>query len=916
MAKNKRRIILRIALCALLLVPSTDAWGSDENTESVITSNTVTSEAIAVPLYFIKNEGQDAQQVRFKMPAKDKTIFFTDEGLTFVLNNGQSAWSFSMKFAGANTVIPEGREEAGVPFTYFRGDKVIHASTTSKITYPNVWDGIDVEFIATENALKYNLIVAAGADPTQARFDIDDAEGSLKDGALIFETPVASITDAAPTATQTINGTVTDVPVNFSVSDEDDGFSFSFALGEYNPRFDLVIDPYALVYASLVGGNGVDEARGSALDSSNNFYIAGTTGSTDFPATGGAYDTGANGADDGFLYKVNATGTALSYATYIGGTLGDAINAVDVDSSGNAYVVGSALSTDFPTTASAYDITQNGASDCFVSKFNSTGTALIYSTYLGGTNGESCTGIDVDSSGAAYLSGGTAAANFPVVASGSSTPASLLTHSGGSDGFVSRLSASGSILEMSFFVGGTGNEDMGDIKLAASGIIVTAGNTASSDIPVSVGPDLTQNGGIDTYVGKYTFNSASPPVVSITWGGFIGGSANDTDANGYRELALDSTNNVLLASSTSSPEASFPDGDGFGAVPGYDQTYSGGGQTDTYFAKVNYTTAALMAASYLGGAGALDDNYTVTAGPNNEIIVGGTTGAADFPVLDGPDSTYNGGNDGYVSMFNSAGTTLLFSTYLGTNGVEDDVVGVRSDEFGDIYVAGLARSDAGFPNGVGIGAITTFDTSFAGGFYDSFAAKLTTANDEMVTITATIDQTLTFSISDGDGLLYFGPLNPSARKWAHGTNTNGSDSDIAGHTLTVGTNASQGLFTTVVGGPFASGANTIDSINCPAGVCAVPSATSSFTGIGSEQFGLRLVQTGSPADPCAPVAAFSDADPDFYAWGANTDARSIISEPDQCDDTTYEAHYVSNISLLTEIGNYTLTATMVTTAQF
>lgn len=216
-----------------------------------------------------------------------------------------------------------------------------------------------------------------------------------------------------------------------------------FEVGEYDRSAPLVIDP-TLVYSTFFGGSGDETAWSLAVDSAGNAYITGTTYSTDFPATAGAFDTTNNGSDrrDLFVMKLNSTGTGLIYATYLGGNSLDVGYGLAVDAAGNAYVTGDSASSDFPVTSGALDTTYNGGEhDAFVTRLNSTGTALVHSTFLGGGATErtfyieTANAIALDAAGDIYVAGVTLSSDFPTTSGAFDT-----TISGTSaDGFVSKI---------------------------------------------------------------------------------------------------------------------------------------------------------------------------------------------------------------------------------------------------------------------------------------------------------------------------------------------------------------------------------------------------------------------------------------------------------------------------------------------
>ena len=244
----------------------------------------------------------------------------------------------------------------------------------------------------------------------------------------------------------------------------------------------------ALLYSTYLGGTAYDQGFGIALDAAGNAYVTGQTNSTDFPvvnpieaapAAGG----GGSGSDDVFVTKLDPTGAALLYSTYLGGSDSDAGYAVAVDGSGRAYVTGRTVSTDFPTVA-AYQAVAGGAWDAFVFRVNAAGTALDYSTYLGGSRSDQAYGIAVDASGSAYVAGATDSADFPLA---SPVQAALRGNPGAADAFVARLDGAGGGLLHSTYLGGASHDGGAAVALDPQGNVYVAGSASSDDFPVVPG---------------------------------------------------------------------------------------------------------------------------------------------------------------------------------------------------------------------------------------------------------------------------------------------------------------------------------------------------------------------------------------------------------------------------------------------
>jgi RHS repeat-associated protein len=307
----------------------------------------------------------------------------------------------------------------------------------------------------------------------------------------------------------------------------------------------------SLIYATYLGGSFNDFANRIAVDDSGNASVTGTTASANFPTTPGAFQRTFGGDLDGFVAKVNPTGSALVYSTYLGGNQLEIVRGFAVDAAGNAYVSGSTASGNFPATAGAFQTSfaggDNGVGggagegDAFVTKLNPTGSALVYSTYLGGSANEQGTGLTVDAQGNAYAVGITRSTNFPT-----QNPFQA-TLRGSWDSFVTKLNAAGSALVYSTYLGGTTNDEILDVKVDAAGSAVLVGETNATDFP-TVNPTQPSNrGDLDGFITKL-----SPPGSALIYSSYLGGSGTD---EAYA-VALDNAGNVYVVGNTSS--ANFP----------------------------------------------------------------------------------------------------------------------------------------------------------------------------------------------------------------------------------------------------------------------------------------------------------------------------------------------------------------------
>jgi hypothetical protein len=490
------------------------------------------------PLLFEKNEGQTAPEVAFTVKGSEKTLYFTPEGLTFSLtmprdvkgktsgrektegrkNHGLEAsnkrWTLKLDFPGAGRVRPEGENPAETVLSYFKGpesERRTGVPAYNSIVYRDLWPGIDLVYGGDANHLKYRFVVRPGADPDRIRLAYRGAE-RLKvngDGGLEIVTAAGVLRDDAPVSWQETEEGRVPVNVSYTIGLSDAGspapgapLDYGFLVESYDPARELVIDPVVLVYCGFIGGEGNDSGYGIAVDGAGNAYVTGATKSDKrtFPVTVGP-DVSHNGNYDAFVAKVNAAGTELVYCGYIGGQSFDAGHGIAVDGAGNAYVTGDTNSDEstFPVTAGP-GVSHNGSADAFVAKVNADGTELVYCGYIGGQSFDAGHGIAVDGAGNAYVTGLTKSdeTTFPV----SVGPG--VSHNGGDDTFVAKLSADGAGLVYCGYIGGSGDDWVGGIAVDGAGNAYVTGWTESdeSTFPVTDGPDLTYNGGGDAFVAK------------------------------------------------------------------------------------------------------------------------------------------------------------------------------------------------------------------------------------------------------------------------------------------------------------------------------------------------------------------------------------------------------------------------------
>ncbi len=690
-----------------------------------------------LPLYFIENRGQMDQQVAYYVQGTTSSFYFTSEGLTFSFKRQDAGkretqhsqrgpqptserYVVKLDFVGANPdVRPLGQERSSAAISYFKGPKEQWKTglpTYTSVVYPDLWPGIDLVYSGTVNQLKSTFVVKPGADPNRIRLAYRGATEvrSMETGRLEVVTPAGSVEDDTPFSYQEIGDTRIEVPTAFAVEPlEGEGeYEYGFDVGVYDTSRPLVIDPVSFIslrYAGYIGGSylsssspGGDSGEAIAVDLSGAAYVTGSTfsSSTTFPVAVGP-DLTDNGSQDAFVAKVNAAGTALVYAGYIGGSDIDRGEGIAVDVDGNAYVAGWTYSTEstFPVAVGP-DLTQNGDRDAFVVKVSSSGTALTYAGFIGGSADDLAQSIAVDSARRAYVVGQafSSESSFPV------TVGPDLTQNGSADIFVARISTNGSSLSYAGYIGGSNGEIGEDIALDSAGNAYVTGETLSdeSSFPVTGGPDLTHNGGYDAFVAK-----VDPTGKSLNYAGYIGGTLSDFG----RGIAVDSSGSAYVTGETTSNEYSFP------VTVGPDLTLNGVNDFDAFVAKVNVSGSALSYAGYIGGNENDYGSDIAVDSAGNAYIVGTTSSTrATFPVTVGPDLSYNGNEDAFVASVNASGTALRYAGYIGGENA-DRGSGIAVDSVGAAYVTGATlSSESTFP--VVVGPDLTFNTS------DAFVAKI------------------------------------------------------------------------------------------------------------------------------------------------------------------------------------------------
>lgn len=652
-----------------------------------------------LPLVFEPNVGQTDPRVRFLSRGPGYTLHLT--GREAVLSrNGASV---RLELAGARTAPPaEPLDPLPSVSHYLRGGDPSAWRTGvphyRKVRFRGVYPGVDLVYYGRDGALEFDFVVAPGGDPDRIRMRVAGARGMrlAPDGDLTIETEAGTLTQRAPRVFQRIGGREIERSGRYRLLE---GGAITFTLGRYDKRHALVIDPI-LNYATYLGGTYADSVYDVAADNSGNAYLTGWTESPEYP-TAAAVQPGYTGQRDAFVTKLNSTGTAVVYSTYIGGAQLDEGNRIVVDAFGSAYVCGRTWSTDFPATPGAFQRTNGGATpidEGFVLKLNPAGSQLVYSTYLGGSNADSALGLAVDNIGSAYVSGTTRSANFPVL-----NPLRAALAPAAEESFLVRLNPQGTGLLYGTYI------DTSNATVAADSqgnAYVAGSRCAPAPAPAPAAANIGLRGGVsDIYVAK-----VNPAGTAFLYQTCAGGSGAET----VGRIAVDPLGAVYLTGATNS--ANFP-------LQNPAQPFYGGTDLvlgDAYAMKLSPDGSQLAFSTFLGGDKE-DHGQAIAADITGSAYVTGITKSTNFPTPTGapaPVSTYAG----FLARLDRTGATLLHTIFF--DGADPaDRTSVAVNLRGGVYLAGGTTQFTVFPS-----ATTPPLYPFRGVLRDGFAAKVANAN--------------------------------------------------------------------------------------------------------------------------------------------------------------------------------------------
>ena len=634
-----------------------------------------------LPLSFERNQGQFDSRIRFMSRAEGYEVHLAEREAWLVDRSAGAAFASTVRiqFSGANPSPSMIAREKLPGVSHYLSGNDAHANVPhyASVIYRQAYPGVDLVFHGRRRQLQLDFIVAPRARPDRITLEFGERNRlELSDqGDLLVHHAGGRVRLERPFVyQQKASGARQPVQGRYVLKGENRA---GFEVAAYDADRSLVIDP-VISFASYIGGGGAEAGTAIAVDAQGNAYITGGTGSANFPTMSAIQPVLRGPALDVFVTKLNSTGTAVLYSTYIGGVGIDMGLGIAVDSTGSAYVTGMTQSPDFPLVQAVQRAPGGSVpavGDAFVFKLDPSGSKLVYSTYLGGGQQDMGRAIAVDAAGNAYVAGSTASADFPV------KNAFQAVHRGtgpiGTDAFVAKLNSAGTDLVYSTYLGGPGASIANAIALDAAGNAYVTGGTDSAGFPTVAAFQSSNKGSQDAFVSK--LNAAGNVVYST----YLGGESDDMGMG----IAMDASGSAYVTGFTGS--AGFPVQAPAQAKPGAASLLG----LDAFVTKLSADGSRLVYSTYLGGSG-VDVGVGIAVGSDGSAYVAGETTSVDFPAVNALQPAPAGSTEAFVARLNPAGSSVSYSTTLGGIG-HDSAAGIAFHPSG-VYVVGTSMS-ADFP---------------------------------------------------------------------------------------------------------------------------------------------------------------------------------------------------------------------------
>ena len=713
-----------------------------------------------LPLYF-----EAPSPAHFLASGLDSQLSISLDGAQLALREQPDAPSraIQMQFIGASPQAGiHGDEELPGKINYFTGNNPTQwrsgVPTFAKVRIDEIYPGINLVYYGNQHLMEYDLTVAPGASPHSIAMDFDGVDKIMTNiqGELVLKLGAREIFQPRPLIYQMVDGTQKEITGSYKILN---AHRVAFAVGKYNHALPLVIDPI-LSYATYFGGTLGEFATAVAVNPNDgSIYIAGETFSKIFYTNGWSFSTtnayqtnfaGGKLTGDAFVARFDNLGKNLIYLTYLGGSTDDGALSVAVDAAGNAFVTGFTDSTNFPTSSNALypkisgkitDGFKTYPGDAFVTELNPGGSNLVYSTYLGGSSTDGGTGIAVDSSDNAYVTGYSYSTNFPTKNAIQNHLACKPSLYFNCNAFVSEIASNGTALVFSTYLGGTNFDQSLSIALDSGNNIYVTGFTGSTNFPTTnyinqiIGTNLYDGHWLNGFTNKnVTFpydaflTKLAPSGTNILYSTLLGGVNNDQASH----VAVDGSGAAYVTGWTVS--TNFPNTMPTNLIANrLTNNVKSLTTTNTFLTKItNGTgTSAGIAYSVVFGGSRSDVGVGVAVDPMGDAFVTGTSTSTNFPCFPTNSTgflhaTNSGGSDVFVTAFDPEASALLYSTLLGGK-KNDSGYGIAVDPAGNAYIVGQTIStNFATPN--------AFQT-FLNGTNDTFLAKIVLQSQPVLAIT-------------------------------------------------------------------------------------------------------------------------------------------------------------------------------------
>ena len=655
--------------------------------------NTATMENLSsAPTGFEENKGQvrttggaAAPFVRYRLSQGNTQLFLLESGIAYQFSRAHypegyreamrdqqtdpsalytlreqirlETFRMNMLLEGADPAARITTEGRSSDYTQYYNHDALDVHTYTKVTYHEVYPGIDWVVYTTEKGMKYDFVVRPGADPDRIRMRFEHHEQLTLDegGNLIHGNRMGRFTEERPVSFQ--NGK--EVPTSF-VKERN---VVRFAVGPYDPSREITIDP-DLIWATYYGGSAAELGHDCTVDGSGNVFLAGASISLTGIASGGHQNTHAGGSFDAFLVKFNSNGVR-QWGTYYGGSSTDDGISCAADADGNVHLSGSTFSTS-GVAFSGHQNSIGGAGDAFLVKFNAAGVRQ-WATYYGGAGTEDYGTCEVDDAGNVFLAGPTNSTS--AIASGGHDGS---FGGGGDDAFLAKFNANG-VRQWSTYYGGAGDDGANNCAVDGSGNVLLAGYTNSTSEISSGGHQSALGGLYDAFLVKFTTTGTR------LWATYYGGSGDEF----YGACTAEGNGNVFLGATTESAS---------GIASGGHQN-SLAGEEDGLLAKFD-ASGVRQWATYYGGSGSDLGRGCAVDGGGNAYLRGQTASSSGI-AFEGHQMNYASAGDLFLVRFSSSGSRL-WATYYGGSGAETATsIGVATGSNEVVYLAGTTWSSSG-----------------------------------------------------------------------------------------------------------------------------------------------------------------------------------------------------------------------------